>query len=160
MKQTKLIKHYAISESTFVIQGRIINGKLCTVVYDRNGYSVINVKPNILIGRSLRNINSTLAHARDVSKTILGDRCKKLPLVIGNHFGQPIILFPLFSPKSKDNIWIVYNSITRIGGDKNSILIEFKHQHEWTSNTSRQIFNNQYVNATNLYKAVLKRWNQ
>lgn len=141
-----------------MMQGKTVDDKLYAFVFDKDGCSLVNVKPNILIGRSLKKINSSLAHARDISKEVLGDGCKKLPLVVANSYGQPVVLFPLFSPGSKDNCWVTYNAITNIGGKKDAIRVEFNHQHEWIFNVSRQTFNNQYVNAANLYKAISQRW--
>lgn len=158
MKDIRKIKHYAISTSTFVIQGQMIDDKLYSLVYDKDGFTLVKAKPNVLIAQALKKINSSFPHARDISKEILGEHCKKLPIVVGNNFGQPIIIFPLFSPGSKDNCWIIYNSITKIGGNKDFIQVEFKHRYDWTSEVSRQTFNNQYVNATNLYKAISQRW--
>lgn len=158
MHNIRIIKQYVISNSTFVIQGKMMDGKLHSLVYDKDGYSLVNVKPNTLIGQALKKINSSFAHARDISRDVLGEHAKKLPIVVGNNFGQPIITFPLFSPGSKDNCWVIYNPITKIGSDKGLVHVEFKHEYDWTSSVSRQTFNNQYVNATNLFKAISQRW--
>lgn len=158
MNNVRILKQYVFSNSTFVLQSKMFDEKLHSLVLDKDERLLVPIKPNVIIGRSLKRINSSFPHARDISKEVLGDTSKKLPLVIGNHFGQPLVIFPLFSPDSKDNCWVFYNAITKIGGVRDSVQVEFKHQYEWTANVSRQVFNNQYVNATNLYKAISQRW--
>ena len=156
--KVRIVDQYPISLSTFVIKGQIIDNKLHSIVFDKDGFVCVKAKPNILIARSLKKINSSFAHARDVAKSILGDNMKKLPIVVSNHFGQPIVLFPLFSPNSKDNIWVVYNSVTNIVNQKTHLDITFKHQYEIDIPVSNQVFNNQYVRASRLFQSIYPHW--
>ena len=153
-----IFKHYPLSYSTYVIQSKMIGDKLHAYVFDKDGYKYVKVKPNVLIARALKKINSSFSHARDISKSILGEQLKKLPLIVSNHYGQPLIMFPLFSPGSDDNIWVTYNTITHISGQKNLVIVEFNHQSVIELNVSRQSFNNQYVHAANLFKGSSSQW--
>lgn len=160
MSGNRLLKQYHINKNTFLLKGNIVNKKLTTtIVYEKDAIFEVDRKLNSVISTACKNINSTITNAKHISREIFHESRKKLPLVVGNDFGQPLILFPLFSPRCKDNTWVLYNAVTNIVNHKTHITVTFQHQYEIDLDVSIQIFNNRYVDASILQRYILKNWN-
>lgn len=155
-----VLKNYRVTSSTYLLQSKPLGKRVFTTVYEKNNVYTVTKKPLKLIQEACVFMGSSYKAAIEHSKLILLDSRHKLPVVVANEFQQPITMFPLFSPKSKQNIWVSFNNITNIVNKKHSVLVTFKDEFEFELPVTISSLNNQYVASAILYRAIHKKWNE
>lgn len=158
MSTNTLLSDYSIIKDTYLIQGIIQNGQHVSLILDKDGFKVVDAKPNILIGRSLKKMNSSLSHTYEISKQQLSTGKKKLPIIVSHFFGKPLVFFPLFSPRCKDNIWVNYNAIYDIIESNQQLTVTFLNGKKVELPIMPQAFYGQLGSAFTLHNKISLQW--
>ncbi|WP_431029205.1 competence protein ComK [Lysinibacillus sp. LZ02] len=152
---------YTINRDTYLLQSIRHGQKNHTLVYEKRGIFHVPKKSLKLVDNACKSMGSSYRTATERAKQLLADNKHKLPIVIGVDSGyQPYIMFPLYSPRSEHNIWIAYNAVTNIMNHKTHVTVTFKDKIDINLPVLISSFNNQYVTAAMLFKAVYKDWHR
>ena len=152
-------RNYLISKHTFLLESKANGKNLMTVVHDKRGKYEIPISPLRLIKKSCalygRNYNSSLEESKELLNLI---QRKKLPLVVGNDFGKPLIVFPLFSPSSKHNIWIVYNNVLSLSTLEDEVGVIFQNMDKVLLPVKKNTLIQQMASSLVLYTLTTRQW--
>lgn len=159
IKPINSITSYIISNSTYLLETVTTNNRIHTTIYDKHGISKIDQKPIKIVRTTCRLHGTSLEAATETAKHFFGSNRHKLPIVVSVEYGNPCILFPLFSPHSAANIWINLNSIINIHEEEDGTRITFTNMTEKILPIQCKSFNQQYVRAMMYYKHILRSRN-
>lgn len=148
-------QNYIISNSTFCITSYQHRNKVHSLILDKFGRTTSPAKPLKLIRNTCRLHGSSYDASIYQAKQFFGDNKHKLPIMVAYDFGDPCILFPLFSPYSAQNIWIALHPIINIREHNDKTILTFIDETELTLNIHTKTFNQQYVRAAMYYKYLL-----
>ena len=159
MNIIKKVCNYTITNSTFVLKSTQINNRIQTTIYDKHGQSIIDQRPLKLVRNNCRlhgtSYEAALAHAKE----FFGENRHKLPIVISMEYGNPCVIFPIFSPYSETNCWVVLHPIINIQQHDDETIVTFSNMTEVTLPIQYKTFNQLYVRAMMYYKYVLRKRN-
>ena len=147
--------NYIISNSTFCLSSYEYRDKIHTVILDKYGKVSSPYKPLKLIRNTCRLHGSSYEASKYQARRFFGENKHKLPVMVAYDFGEPCILFPLFSPYSPQNIWIALNSIINISEAGDKTRVTFLNGTEVHFAIHMKSFNQQYVRAAMFYKHLL-----
>lgn len=161
IKPTNCISSYIISSSTYLLESAtpVAGNRIQTIIYDKHGVSTIDQKPLKLVRNTCRLHGTSLEAATETAKLFFGSNRHKLPIAVSIEYGNPCIIFPLFSPHSSANIWINLNSIVNIQEEGDETRLTFTNMVEKTLPIQCKSFNQQYVRAMMYYKHILRSRN-
>lgn len=151
--------NYIISNSTFCLTSYQHRDKIHTAILDKYGKTTSPYKPLRLIRNTCRLHGSSYDASKYQARRFFGDNKHKLPIMVAYDFGDPCILFPLYSPYSHQNIWISLNSIINISESGDKTLVTFMDGTEISLAINMKSFNQQYVRAAMYYKYLLLQRN-
>ncbi|MGN7478805.1 competence protein ComK [Solibacillus silvestris] len=151
--------NYIISNSTFCLSSYEHRDKIYTLILDKYGKATSPYKPLKLIRDTCRLHGSSYDASKYQARRFFGNSKHKLPIMVAYDFGDPCILFPLFSPHSSQNIWIALNSIINISENGDKTIVTFIDGTELCLAIHMKSFNQQYVRAAMFYKHLLLQRN-
>ncbi|WP_339175284.1 competence protein ComK [Solibacillus sp. FSL R5-0691] len=151
--------NYIISNSTFCLQSYQQRDKIHTAILDKYGQSTSPYKPLKIIRDTCRLHGSSYDASKYQARRFFGENKHKLPIMVAYDFGDPCILFPLFSPFSPQNVWLSLNPIINISEDGDKTLVTFVDNTEVSLDINMKSFNQQYVRAAMYYKYLLLQRN-
>lgn len=99
------------------------------------------------LNESCKYYGSTYRGRKSASIYLTGYK-SKVPIIISE--SKKILIFPLFSSRNIDNIWIVYHNVYSFKKVKNYVEVTFKNQEKVILLVSYNIFKNQYFKTSNL----------
>ena len=149
--------NYIISNATFCLTSYQHRDKVYSLILDKFGETTSPAKPLNLIRNTCRLHGSSYDASIYQAKQFFGDSKHKLPVMVAYDFGDPCILFPLYSPYSTQNIWIALNPIINIRQHSDQTILTFIDETELCLNVHMKSFNQQYVRAAMFYKHLLIR---
>ena len=79
----------------------------------------------------------------------------KLPIILNEK--KNLVLFPISSDRSKNNIWFLYNNILSYKKVKNYVEVTFKNKEKMIFLISYYIFRNQMLKCSQLLTILLLR---
>lgn len=137
--------NYIINENTnFLMQkeDKIFINELSTPIFIKN----ISIKR--ILEDSCNFYGCTFQGRKNGSKYLLNENYK-LPIILKEK--SLLIVFPLNSLRSNNNIWIVYSNIKDYYQlSKSKVLVEFKNGFQQVFNVSYYIFHNQILKCSRL----------
>lgn len=147
MKKIEL-NNYEVCSNTVMV--KTIGPKLSEVLtYDETIKVPCSSKK--IIDSNCRIFGSSLNGRIESSKYWLG--CDyKLPIIIDEI--RNLVFFPTRSIDSSENIWFSYNTIEDYKEVKNGIELTLKNDKKIIINESFNVFENQYIRASKLYKRI------
>lgn len=151
--------NYIISNSTFCLTSYQQRDKIHTAILDKYGKITSPYKPLRLIRNTCRLHGSSYDASKYQARRFFGDNKHKLPIMVAYDFGDPCILFPLYSPYSHQNIWISLNPIINISESGDKTVVTFIDGTEVCLAINMKSFNQQYVRAAMYYKYLLLQRN-
>lgn len=158
IKNLHQVTSYIVTNSTFCLRSYEHRGKIHTLIADKHGTVTYNNKPLKIIRSTCRLHGSSYEASKYQAKQFFGKNKHKLPIMVAYDFGDPCILFPLFSPYSSQNIWISLHAIANITAKGTETVVIFIDGSEESFPIHMKSFNHQYVRATMYYKdLILKR---
>lgn len=146
---------YYITNSTYCLISQPISGKVFTEVLDKHGKTTMSYPPLRVIRQTCSLNGSTFEATTKQAKEFLGHNRHKVPIMVAYNFGDPCVIFPLFSPRSKQNIWVTVNAIINIEEVNESTLVTFVNGSERIFPVHLKSFNQQYVRAVLYYKNLI-----
>lgn len=149
------VTKYIVTNSTFCLISYSQRNKIFTLVLDKHGKVTTPYKPLRIIRHTCLLHGSTFDATVFQSKQFFGHNRHKLPIMVAYNFGDPCIMFPLFSPHSKQNIWISLNAIVNIQEYDESTIVSFIDGSEHIFPIHLKSFNQQYVRAAVYYKHLI-----
>ena len=119
------LRHYIISKHTFILESKTNGKQQHTIVHDHRGTFEVPTSSLQIVKNSCKAHGSHYDYSLAQSKKLLYHTQRhKLPIVVGSDYGKPLILFPLFSPDAKQNMWILFNNVLQCRTfDKISIVL-------------------------------------
>ena len=147
--------NYIISNSTFCLSSYQYRDKIHTIILDKYGKVTAPYKPLKLVRNTCRLHGSSYEASKYQARRFFGENKHKLPVMVAYDFGEPCILFPLFSPYSPQNIWIALNSIINISEAGDKTRVTFLDGTEIHFAIHMKSFNQQYVRAAMFYKHLI-----
>ncbi|MEK4424151.1 competence protein ComK [Solibacillus sp. FSL K6-1523] len=158
LKNLPQVSNYIASNSTYFLKSISHREKTYTLVSDKHGKVIYPNKPLKIIRSTCRLHGSSYQASQYQAKQFFGKSKHKLPIMIAYDFGDPCVLFPLFSPNSLQNIWISFQSIINIVEHNDETIVTFLDGSEERLPLHCKSFNHQYVRASMFYKhLILKR---
>lgn len=152
------VSSYIVSNSTFLLRSHPNQAKVHTIISDKYGKSLYPNKPLKLIRETCRLHGSSYEASKYQAKEFFGDSKHKLPIMVAYDFGEPCVLFPLFSPNSSQNIWVSLHAVINIVPHNNETIVTFIDGTEERLPTHYKSFNYQYIRAMLFHKhLVLQR---
>ena len=94
---------------------------------------------------------SSFKGRKDATRFLTGIT-SKMPIIISE--SKKILIFPLYSLRNTNNIWLVYHNILAFKKVKNYVEITFKNQEKIILLVSYNIFKNQYLKTGNLLAII------
>lgn len=160
MDSISKLSHYIISKHTYFLESKEVGKKMHTIVCDERGKFEVPYSPLKIVKNSCKANGSHYDICLGQSKDLLRDTQRhKLPIVVGSDFGKPLILFPLFSPESKANIWIVYNNVLKYNSFDN-ISIVFRNNHKVDLPIQKITILQQLSSSRALETLITKMWKE
>ncbi len=158
IKNLHQISSYIVTNSTFYLKSYEHRNKIYTLISDKHSKMTYANKPLKIIRSTCRLHGSSFEASKYQAKQFFGKSKHKLPIMVAYDFGDPCILFPLFSPHSPQNIWISLHAIANITGNGSETILTFIDGSEESFPLHIKSFNHQYVRASMYYKyLILKR---
>lgn len=158
-KNLHQISNYIASNSTFCLISHPHRSKVHTIISDKHGKVIYPNKPLKIIRNTCRLHGSSYEASNYNAKLFFGKSKHKLPIMVAYDFGDPCILFPLFSPHSSQNIWISLHAIVNINELGNETIVTFIDGSEERLPIHMKSFNHQYVRAAMYYKHLITKRN-
>lgn len=150
---------YIIGKHTYLLESKHNGEKIHTIVYDRRGIYEVAKSPLNLVKKNCNLFGSSYEASLQQSKYVLGKtQTHKLPVVVGYDFGKPLILYPLFSPQSKQNTWIMFNNVTEFNFQSMQPSIVLGNQFEYPLPVHKSTITSQTTASFALYKKVETLW--
>ena len=154
-KNLSPVTNYVITNSTFMLKSFAHRNRIQTLISDKHGKVTFANKPLKIIRSTCRLHGSSFEASKYQAKQFFGKNKNKLPIMVAYDFGDPCILFPLFSPLSPQNIWISLHAIANIKAKDSETIVTFIDGSEEILPLHIKSFNHQYVRASMYYKHIL-----
>lgn len=151
----RYVTSYFASSTTFMLSSFTTNGKVHTLIHDKQGTVMFAQKPLKIIRSTCRAHGTTLQGAQMMAKLFFGDSRHKLPIMLSMDYGNPCVFFPLFSPHSSSNIWVNLQSIININERGEETIVTLTDMTEIVLPIHCKSFNQQYVRAMMYYKHII-----
>lgn len=136
---------YIINENTYYLEqkeGKIIVNELSTNI------NIDNISIKRILEDSCSFYGCSYQGRKIGSKTLLNENYK-LPIILKEN--KMLIIFPLNSLRSNNNIWITYSNIKNYYKlSKSKVLVEFLNGYQKVFNVSYYIFHNQILKCSRL----------
>ena len=146
---------YIIGKHTYLLESKMKDSKLHTIIHDRRGVYEIPKPPLTIINKSCTLFGSSYEATLKLSKKMLGKtQSHKLPIVVGYDYGKPLILYPLFSPKAHKNAWVMFNNVTGFNFQQQQPSITLGHRIDYPLPVQKTTITNQTTTSFALYKNV------
>jgi competence protein ComK len=153
------IKNYIVTKHTFLLESKQHGKKLHTIIHDQRGTFEVAMSPLRVIKNSCKAYGSNYRFSQENSKELLTRLQKhKLPIVVGSDFGKPLILFPIFSPSAKHNMWIVYNNVISMSTHSVNVAVILKNSEEYDLPINKNTLVQQIASSGILHNLVQKQW--
>ena len=153
------VSNYVITNSTYCLKSHPHRGKIHTIISDKHGKVVYANRPLKLVRHTCRLHGSSYEAAKYHAAQFYGKNKHKLPIMAAYDFGDPCILFPLYSPHSQQNIWISLHAISNIVEHENETIVTFLNGSVERLPVHMKTFNHQYVRAAMYYKYIISKRN-
>ena len=160
-----------INQQTLFLESKPVGKKTHTLIYSyneierNNSTMVINKKVEVpkspirVIDHNLQNMVSSYESSLKSSQKHLEKLQRhKLPLVVGNYRGTPLVLFPIFSPDSKQNIWVHYNNVLNIEIYNHRTTVIFKNEQQLDLPIQKNTLVQQMASSGVLYNIIHREW--
>ncbi|MCH7320668.1 competence protein ComK [Solibacillus sp. MA9] len=154
-RNSEQISKYYITNSTYCLISQPNSDKVFTVILDKHGKTTMSFPPLRVIRHTCTLNGSTFEATTQQAREFLGHNRHKVPIMVAYNFGDPCVVFPLFSPHSKQNIWVTVNAIINIEEMNESTLVTFVDGTEQIFPVHLKSFNQQYVRAVLYYKNLI-----
>lgn len=136
---------YIINENTYYLEqkeGKIIVNELST------NMNIDSISIKRILEDSCSFYGCSYQGRKNGSKTLLNENYK-LPIILKEN--KMLIIFPLNSLRSNNNIWITYSNIKNYYKlSKSKVLVEFLNGYQKVFNVSYYIFHNQILKCSRL----------
>ena len=152
---SELVPKYIISNSTYCLISQPYRNKIYTLALDKYGQFTVPFPPLRVLRHTCSLHGTTYEAAKHHAKSFFGRGRHKMPIMVAYNFGDPCVLFPLFSPQSKQNIWITLNAVVNIEEQNESTLVTFINGTQRVLPVHLKSFNQQYVRAAIYYKNII-----
>lgn len=129
MRKSNESSPYYISFDTFLIQPIVSENKIGSLIIERNQELTSARKPFHLVSRSCFYYGNSFKNTTNNSKLLLS-KSHKLPVVIVQDFGNPLVLLPTMSPFSEHNVWIALHAIENIYATDMGCIVHLTNQHK------------------------------
>ena len=141
---------YIIDEDTYFL---IKKEKRVEVVTKNQNYEFMVTFDNF-INESCKYYGSSYEGRKKGSRYLLS-LTSKLPIILNEK--KNLVLFPISSDRSKNNIWFLYNNILSYKRVKNYVEVTFKNKEKMIFLISYYIFRNQMLKCSQLLTILLLR---
>ena len=149
------VTKYIITNSTYCLISEPYRNTVHTLILDKYGQATVPFQPLRIIRHTCSLHGTTYEAAKHHAKEFFGHNRHKMPIMVAYNFGEPCVLFPLFSPKSKQNIWVAVNAIINIEPQNESTLVTFLDGSDRLFPVHLNSFNQQYVRAVIYAKNII-----
>lgn len=159
MDSIKNMRNYVISKHTYILESKLNGENLHTIVHDHRGKFEVPITSLQIVKKSCEAYGSEYNASLKQSRKLLEKFQKhKLPLVVGNDFGNPLILFPIFSPSAKHNMWILYNNVISISTSDSNVSVIMKNSQEVNLPINKPTLIQQIASSGILHKLIEQKW--
>lgn len=171
MDSKSLVNQLIINKYTLFLESKPVGKKVHTAIHsysdgtERNKNLFVRKKVDVLkspvriIDHNLQNmISSYETSLRSSQKHLERLQKHKLPIVVGNYQGVPLVLFPIYSPESKQNIWILYNNVLTIEVHTNNTAVIFVNEQRLDLPIQQKTLVQQMTSSGILFNMVKKDW--
>ena len=141
---------YIIDEDMYFL---IKKEKRVEVVTKNQNYEFM-VTFDTFINESCKYYGSSYEGRKNGSRYLLS-LTSKLPIILNEK--KNLVLFPISSDRSKNNIWFLYNNILSYKKVKNYVEVTFKNKEKMIFLISYYIFRNQMLKCSQLLTILLLR---
>mgnify|MGYP003397797561 FL=1 len=149
------VSKYIITNSTYCLISRAFRNHVHTLILDKHGQVTVSFQPLRVIRHTCSLHGTTYEAAKHHAKNFFGHTRHKMPIMVAYNFGEPCVMFPLFSPQSKQNIWVAVNAIINIEERNESTVVTFLDGSEQVFPVHLKSFNQQYVRAVIYTKNIV-----
>lgn len=141
---------YIINEDMYFL---IRKEKRIEIVTKEQNYVFIGCF-DTFINESCKYYGSSYEGRKNGSRYLLS-LTSKLPIILNEK--KNLVLFPINSDRSKNNIWFMYNNILNYKKVKNYVEVTFKNKEKMIFLISYYVFRNQMLKSSQLLTTLLLR---
>ena len=131
---------YLINKNTLYLEKNNYNNYVIIEDINKINYSSISIKK--IIDDSCKNYGSSY-YGRKLATKYLININSKVPIILSEI--DSLIIFPIYSDRKSDNIWIVFNNIKNYYKKNDGVEIVFINDLKKYINCSYYMFNQQYL---------------
>lgn len=139
-----------VNENTYII---IKKGEKTEIV-DNKQVINIDISFNKYINEICNYYGSSFRGRKEATQYLTGFK-SKVPIILSE--SKKIAIFPLFSMRCDNNIWIVYNNVLSFKQVRQYVEVTFRNDEKIILLVSYNVFKNQYLKTSHLLTVLTMR---